>query len=114
MLVGVNVLDQTGAATRADGYYGFSDGLHTIAYYLKEFRGRLFLDGTLSDDPKENDWFTVQLDGADYVSVDTATTEIKDYNVVGNFVFLRARIQRSHLGVIASEYGICERVVLSL
>ena len=25
-------LDQTGPATRADGYYGFSNGFHTVAF----------------------------------------------------------------------------------
>lgn len=114
MLVGKSVLDQTGSATRADGYYGFADGLHTIAFYLKSFRGRLYLDATVSDDPKDTDWFAIKLEGDDYVDVATETTGIKNYNVVGNYVFLRARIERSHLGGIAAEYGICERVVLSL
>lgn len=115
MLIGQNVLDQTGPATRADGYYGFADGLHTVAFYLKNFRGRLFLEGTLSDDPKETDWFPIVLAGdATYVDIGTAATKIESFNVVGNFVYLRARVQRSHLPGLPSEYGICERVVLSL
>lgn len=115
MLIGQNVLDQTGTATRADGYYGFADGLHTVAFYLKNFRGRLYLEGTVSDDPAESDWFPIGLEGElPYINVTTAATEIKSYNVIGNFVFLRARVQRSHLPGVASEYGICERAVLSL
>lgn len=115
MLIGQNVKDQTGPAVRADGYYGFADGLHTIAFYLKNFRGRLFLEGSLSDDPQESDWFPIGL-GSDtaYVNVTTAATEIKSFNVIGNFVYMRARVQRSHLPGTASEYGVCERVVLSL
>ena len=37
MLVANGQLDQTGLATRADGYYGFADGLQTVGFYLKNF-----------------------------------------------------------------------------
>ena len=43
MLVADGNLDQTGPATRADGYYGFADGMHTIAFYLKGFKDFVFV-----------------------------------------------------------------------
>ena len=38
MLLGTGDLDQTGLATRADGYYGYAGGLHTIGFNLKNFK----------------------------------------------------------------------------
>lgn len=108
-------LDQTGPATRADGYYGFSNGFHTVAFYINNFKGNLILEATLSDEPRESDWFPVGL-GANttFYQVETPETRVETFNIVGNFVYLRAKIQRSHLGQPASALGTCERVVLSL
>jgi hypothetical protein len=115
MMIANGNLNQTGPATRADGYYGFADGLHTIAFYLNNFKGNLIVEATLSDDPKESDWFPIGI-GANttFYQVETPETRVETFNVVGNFVYLRAKIQRSHLGQAASELGTCERVVLSL
>jgi len=115
MLIPNGNLDQTGPATRADGYYGFADGMHTVAFYLKNFRGRLLIEATLSDDPRESDWFPIGLgNGVPYFSVDTAETKVETFNIVGNFVYLRAKIERSYLNLTPDQLGTCERVVLSL
>lgn len=115
MLVGNGSLDQIGAATRADGYYGFADGLQTVGFYLNNFRGRLYIDASLSDNPGDNDWFPIALGNAtDFADYDSATTGIETFNVVGNFVYLRAKTVRSHLGLPVGDLGNCERVTLSL
>jgi hypothetical protein len=115
MLIANGQLDQTGSATRADGYYGFANGMHTIAFYLKNFKGNLIIEATLSDNPTEADWFPIGI-GANttFYQVETPETRVESFNIVGNFVYLRAKIQRSHLGQPASALGTCERVVLSL
>jgi hypothetical protein len=108
-------LDQTGLACRADGYYGFADGMHTIGFYLRNFKGRLMVEASLSDDPAESDWFPIGLGhGSEYFSVDTASTKVETFNIVGNFVYLRAKIMRSHLNQTIDQLGTCERVTLSL
>lgn len=114
MLIPDGNLDQTGPATRADGYYGFADGLQTVGFYLKNFKGRIYVDATLSDNPGANDWFPIALSDTDFVDFDSAQTGIETFNIVGNFVYLRAKIRRSHLGQPVSDLGTCERVVLSL
>jgi hypothetical protein len=116
MLIPNGTLDQTGPATRADGYYGFADGMHTVAFYLKNFSGRLYIEATLSDDPRESDWFPIGLgnNGIPYYSVDETSTKVETFNVVGNFVYLRAKIERSYLNKTLDQLGTCERVVLSL
>lgn len=108
-------LDQTGPATRADGYYGFADGLHTVGFYLKNFKGRIFVDASISDNPGATDWFPIALDGSlEFMDFNNPTTKIETFNIIGNFVYLRARIQRSQLGETIDRLGICERVTLSL
>jgi len=114
MLVADGQLDQDGPATRADGYYGFADGMHTVGFYLKNFVGRIYVDATLSDNPGSADWFPIALAATDFVDFDTAQTGIETFNIVGNFVYLRAKIRRSHLGKPIDDLGTCERVVLSL
>ena len=115
MMIADGNLNQTGPSTRADGYYGFADGMHTVAFYLKGFKGNLIIEATLSDEPRESDWFPIGI-GANttFYQVETPETRVESFNIVGNFVYLRAKIQRSHLGQPASALGTCERVVLSL
>ena len=114
MLVADGQLDQTGPATRADGYYGFADGLQTVGFYLKNFIGRIYIDSTLSDNPGNDDWFPIALGNVDFVDFDSAQTGIETFNIVGNFVYLRAKVRRSYLGRPISDLGTCDRVVLSL
>lgn len=42
-----------------DSYLGHSDGLHTIQTVYNNFQGRFEIQATLSIDPDESDWFTV-------------------------------------------------------
>ena len=115
MLLSNAELDQTGLAVRADGYYGYAGGMHTVGFSLKNFIGRVFVDATLSDNPQETDWFPISLDGAsDFMEFDLPTTRVETFNVIGNFVYLRARIERSYLGKLVTTLGTCERVTLSL
>lgn len=114
MLLDNGELDQTGSATRADGYFGFADGLHTVGFYLKNFIGRIYVDAALSDNPGETDWFPIALTNLDFADFTSATTQIETFNIIGNFVYLRARIVRSHLGVPVANLGMCEKVVVNL
>jgi len=107
MLIPNGELDQTGEPCRADGYYGYADGLHTIGFYLMNFIGRIYVDASLSDNPGDNDWFPVTLGAVlDFEDYEEATTGVKTFNIIGNFVYLRARIARTS--------GNFERVVLSI
>lgn len=115
MLIDNAQLDQVGPPVRADGYYGYAGGMHTVAFYLKNFKGNLAIEASLSDNPQEQDWFKIGLgNGTEFYSVDGPETKVESFNIVGNFVYLRARIQRSHLGLSVPQVGTCERVVLSL
>lgn len=69
---------------KGDGYYGRSDGLHTVSWSVDGFTGTIHIQGTLSVDPQETDWSTVH-------SVTLAQDSVNSYaNFTGNYVWIRA------------------------
>lgn len=71
---------------QGDGYYGRSDGLHTIQYSVSGFTGTLQIQATLETDPSEEDWFTVIS-----VVLDNKTETVIS-SFTGNYVWVRAKI----------------------
>lgn len=97
----------TGDMVRGDGYYGFSDGNHTISVHLNNFTGRIWLEGSLAHEPRDNDcsmqfdtesdWFPINLTTCvPYLDFEQETGSYA-YTFQGNFVWLRARLDRSHI-----------------
>lgn len=82
---------------KGDGYYSASDGLHTVSYTVTpDFIGDLSMQATLSVTPTEVDWFTVTNTTVTYnFSIEPATTTTNYANFAGNFVWVRARVERS-------------------
>jgi hypothetical protein len=92
---------------KGDGYFGGSDGFHTVQIDINQFIGTLEVQGSLASSPQESDWFSVEL-GTNNMSIDTtgliseenissveyttATTNIKSYNFTGNYVWIRAKV----------------------
>jgi hypothetical protein len=83
---------------KADGYYGYTDGLHTIAISTDEFVGIVNIQGTLASEPTEDDWFTVLT----YGDGSTALTSNQIDNFTGNFVYVRAHITDFTAGSITN------------
>jgi hypothetical protein len=109
----------TGDKYKGDGYYGRSDGLHTVQVNLNGFIGQVEIQGTLAVDPTDEDWFTVSLGGTVTSTVDTTglissastavtinysqnETSVKTYNFTGNYVWLRAKVSNWTDGTINS------------
>ena len=106
----------TGEKFKGDGYYGRSDGLHTIQVNLAGFLGDVQLQGTLAVDPTADDWFTVRLGSGQ--TIDTTgkifnaitskleytanETSSKTYNFTGNYVWIRAKISNWTDGTVNS------------
>ena len=78
----------TGDAYKGDGYYGRSDGFHTVQYTLNNVRGTVSIQGTLAIDPASTDWFTVY--SQEYTEETTAS---KLTNFTGNYVWIRAIVE---------------------
>lgn len=104
-----NVETITGDKFKGAGYYGMSDGIHTIQVQISGFIGTIAIEGSLSNDPGDGDWLTIPIARQDSYSVDTtglvsntssvtgvtyttATTSTRIYNFTGNFVWVRALI----------------------
>jgi hypothetical protein len=109
----------TGEKFKGDGYYGRSDGFHTVQVNLTGFIGRIEIQGTLAINPSDDDWFTVSLGGSITSTVDTTglvssstttvvinysqnETSVKTYNFTGNYVWLRAKVSNWTDGTINS------------
>lgn len=93
-----NSLEVTGTKIAGDGYYGHSDGLHTVAWNLINFKGRIKIQATLANNPVDTDWCDIDLDstGTGYVEFTSASTGTFNYNFTGNWVWVRAVVIRSH------------------
>ena len=76
----------TGSHFKGDGYYGRSDGLHTVQYDYVGVHGSIAIQATLATTPEETDWF--------YVDVQTLTgsTGPTIVNFTGNYIWLRAEL----------------------
>ena len=106
----------TGDKFKGDGYYGRSDGLHTIQIDLNGFLGDVQLQGTLAIDPTADDWFTVRLGSGQ--TIDTTgkifnaitskleytdnETSSKTYNFTGNYVWVRVYVSNWTDGTVNS------------
>lgn len=82
---------------KGDGYFGTADGLHTITYTVSNnFAGSLAMQATLATAPAETDWFTVTNSTVTYTfPIVPATTTTNYVNFTGNFVWVRARVNRT-------------------
>jgi|SRR6056297_892496 len=83
----------TGEKYKGDGYYGRSDGFHTVQYNLTGFTGSISIQATLALDPVDTDWFTVYTNSYSISgSQDNEDLEkvSKLVNFTGNYVWIRA------------------------
>ena len=80
-----------GEKYKGDGYYGRSDGFHTVQYSIDSFIGTVAIQATLAVDPAEADWFTVYTQAYPVVN-ETGTTTSVITNFTGNYVWIRAVI----------------------
>jgi hypothetical protein len=96
---GTTTLVYTSERLKGDGYFGGSDGLHTVMYTATpSFVGTITMQATLASEPISTDWFNVSGTTSTYTALNTRTTNTVDlYNFTGNFVWVR--------GYIAIEEG---------
>lgn len=99
----------------AAGYYGRTSGLHTMAFTLRNFVGRIYvlatLENTIADADKNNGWFPIHIGGNDnspwiefppvyapgtgLYGVQTSGTFCEAF--FGNFMYIRAGMDRDYL-----------------
>ena len=81
----------TGEKFKGDGYYGRSDGLHTVQYNILGFVGTVNVQATLAVNPIDDDWFTVYTQAYPAIN-DKGTTKSNFANYTGNYTWIRAYI----------------------
>ena len=91
----------TGSNTPGDSYYGFTDGLHTVAIYPNNFLGDVAIQATLAETPTNSDWFNITLKNGDKATYNNQST-VDAYTFTGNFLYLRAVVtpQSTNTGTI--------------
>jgi len=97
-----------GKPVKAVGYYKHDTNkrLNTVSFQTKNFTGRIYLYGTLSLDPKEDDWAPIKLcDKTDYIEFDNygkpgPKFENFYFNVFGAWTFLKAKMDREYLNCV--------------
>ncbi|SVB70165.1 uncharacterized protein METZ01_LOCUS223019 [marine metagenome] len=93
-------------AAKGDGFYGYSDGLHTVSWDVASFIGDITIQASLVETPTTDDWFDVTMTdpaGTVYTSPydgSTAQTAHVAYNFTGNFVNVRASVTNFTAGSI--------------
>jgi hypothetical protein len=123
------LLNVEGSPIPADGFYGNTDGLHTIAIYVQNFTGRVYLQATLESNPTSEDWFTIPLADTGYIEYpiiplnptgqNGGDTGVKSFTFKINALYLRIKIDRNYLPVIPQNpmeiaaLGIVRKVLLS-
>lgn len=125
------VLDYIGTPVRADGWYGYPDGLHTVAIYLQNFVGRVIIEASLVIQPTELDWFAVQLNPGQPVldfpmnplnptGINGGDTGVVGFTFKVNILWIRARVIRTHIYDVTMSpdrialLGSVRKIVLSL
>ena len=96
---------RTSDKLKGDGYYGRSDGLHSVQYNVTGFLGKIITQATLATAPTSSDWFT--LSSTEHSNLGDSTgsdngngSVIK--NFTGNFVWIRIYVSDWTDGTINS------------
>lgn len=108
----------TGEACKADGWYGHTDGLHTVVIQVVNFTGRIHLEASLALEPGDNDWFPIYLSDetswlqfpidpyaptGDYQSGGDTRTVGHSFKI--NALWIRARLDRIYLSEFLYEHN---------
>jgi len=91
---GTTTMIYTSDPVKGDGYFGGSDGFHTVMYTATpSFVGTVTMQATLASAPAELDWFDVVDTTVEYGELNVRTTSTVDiYNFTGNFVWVRGHV----------------------
>lgn len=122
----VDQLNVIGIKQKGAGYNNTLGNNHTVSIGLTNFTGRIYIQGTLSSEPQEGDWFNIPLvQGKDHIQypLDRAkpTGENGDsgvfaYSFTGNYVWLRAKVDRTYLNPPPTDnfyVGYVNRILLN-
>jgi len=128
VLINQNSLSYSSDKVKADGYYGRTDGLHTVSSSITNFQGRIHLEGSLATEPTEDDWFPIYLTSGNSFRQYPVTSAPSGSNGLGdttteawtfraNILWLRARVDRDYLNAGSydnAQHGTVDKILLNL
>ena len=91
---------------QAGGFYSLSDGKHKLVVYTgTAFQGRIYLEGTLALDPKEEDWYNIPLNHLPYQEFPIydedctviSNNKVYEYEFEGLPTYIRVKLDREYL-----------------
>lgn len=96
-----------GNREKGDGYFGGSDGVHTVMYTANHtFVGTISMQASLASDPISSDWFDVANTSVTYTEMQSRDFPTVDYfNFTGNFVWVRGVVSISAGAVESIQYN---------
>ena len=109
---------------RVDQWYTSNSHIVTAAISMTDFKGRVSIEASIKWRPTEEDWFPVFLGDRLYLDFpeccgDHKTSTIS-YNFKGRFVWLRTRVDKTHviptdaLPAIVASCGCVDRVLVNI
>lgn len=104
-------INHEGTPIRGIGYFSNDTNkrMMTIDIHVLNFTGRIYLYGSLSKNPKnDNDWFEIKLSNdtnyLEYDNIKIGNTKVfqetKMFNIYGSYTWLKAKMDRSYIPVI--------------
>ena len=121
-------INVVGEKQRGAGFNNSLGNMHTVSMSFADFTGRVYIEGTLATDPQDVDWVPIPLSaaGLPYVeypkdpaaptSGENGDTGVDAFNFSGNYVWIRARLDRSYLVPVPSypdSVGAIIRILLN-
>jgi len=78
-------------AIAGDAHHNFNDGLHTVAFYLDNYTGKVWIQGTLEQNPPtvEEDWFDINITPNQFELNYTDFTGLDPFNFRANVTWVR-------------------------
>jgi hypothetical protein len=100
-------INVTGSPVAASGFYGSTNGLHTISIAVSNFTGRVSIQASLVTAPGDADWFTVLPADVPYIQYpqrgyvvgppQTGETSTYTFDFTANVMWVRALVVRSYV-----------------
>jgi hypothetical protein len=91
---------------KGTGYYGISSGLHTVTYSVaNSYVGTVTMQASLASDPVDTDWFDIDTTKSSYIYNPTNTTSTVATTFVGNFTWVRARVEIGQGTLLGIKYN---------
>jgi len=115
-------LEGVGEPRKGNAWFGSFNPIHTVQITISKYIGTITLEASLAKNPKEDDWFPIWLniERPELIfdaPLNEGITDTFIFNIEGNFLWFRAKFDRSNLSVVPpreewSSLGIINKILL--